>query len=60
MKTMTSRDYIGAVVEELKESQVRARKRFTAKLKAAVKFLFESETENKYNLPENYRSRLYL
>ena len=48
-------------IEELKEIQIEGRKKLTAKTAAAVRFLFtETASENKYHLPANMRSKLYL
>ena len=47
-------------IEELKNIQVEGRKNLVAKIKAGVRFLFDDTRENKYDLPEMYRSMLNL
>ena len=58
--TMTRNMTAADVIENLKEIQIEEHKKFKTKAKAFFGFLFDATPENKYNLPESMRSKLYL
>ena len=61
MRTTMTRNMTAAdVIENLKEIQIEEHKKFKTKTKAFFEFLFDATPENKYNLPESMRSKLYL
>ena len=58
--TMTRNMTAVDVIENLKEIQIEEHKKFKTKAKAFFEFLFDATPENKYDLPESMRSKLYL
>ena len=59
--TMTRNRTAVDVIANLKEIQIEEHKKFKTKAKAFFEFLFDATTsENKYDLPESMRSKLYL
>ena len=58
--TMTRNMTAADVIENLKKIQIEEHKKFKTKAKVFFEFLFDATPENKYNLPESMRSKLYL